>query len=75
MTGGIALYDKSLRAIATVTGDEDLDELGYSCTAIADLDGDGIEDYAFGAPQHVRGAHPSGRGYVVVVNQSGKVLR
>ena len=75
MNGGVAIYDKTLRKVAVIQGEEKWDELGFSCTAIVDQDGDGIEDYAVGAPQFVSGAHETGKGYVILMNHTGKELQ
>ncbi len=51
----------------TVTGDTPNGQLGLAMAAVGDLNGDGVEEIAFGAPFASTGSAP---GYVLVVNGS-----
>jgi hypothetical protein len=60
-------------SVATITGENDYDDLGYSLTMDADLDGDGTDDLVIGACYNDDGGATSGKIYVFLGPVEGEL--
>jgi hypothetical protein len=61
--------DLSSQAAATLYGQAEDDRFGWSIAGGSDLDGDGLQDFAVGAPQSSKDAFMNGAVYVYLGNQ------